>query len=92
MNAFLPVDAEEVLLADVHFPLRGLVVGRIAEAKALLAFLLQLPVRVFQPGETAALLTAQKQVERAVPDRLVVVKMNFREGILGHVLQVHGPE
>jgi hypothetical protein len=89
MNSLLSIDADEVLLADVRLSGRGLIVWLITEAKALLAVLLQIPVGIFKPGETSALLAPQKEVDRAMSDRLVVVKVNLRERLCGHILQDH---
>ena len=59
MDAFLPVNADEVFLADVHLSYPDLIVRLLTEAKAFLAALLQFPVWVFNASETAALVTAQ---------------------------------
>jgi hypothetical protein len=90
MDAFLPVDAEKISLADVHLARGGRIVRLVPETEALPPVLFQLPVGILQAGETAPLLPAQEEVDRTVPDRLVVVEMDLGEGPGRHVLQHDG--
>lgn len=89
MNAFFPVDGCEVILDDIHLFLRNVIVWRVTKTKAGFSVLLQVPVGILEASETAALRTTQKQIDRTVPTRLIVMKVYLRKGFGLHLLQGH---
>ena len=78
-DTLLAIHAEEIFFARVHLASDRRVVRLVAEPEAVLAAQFVFPPRIFQPGEAAAFFTAQEEIDRATPDRLVVVEMNRGE-------------